>query len=57
MRAIGRTVAATMLAGCVAYAASQAAAETLDEQERKIRAEQEKAKAGGTPAAPAGSGA
>ena len=32
MRAIGRTVAATMLAGCVAYAASQAAAETLDEQ-------------------------
>ena len=32
MRAIGRTVAATMLAGCVAYAASQAAAETLDGQ-------------------------
>ena len=32
MRAIGRTVAATMLAGCVAYAGSQAAAETLDEQ-------------------------
>lgn len=29
----------------------------LDEQERKIRAEQEKAKAGGTPAVPAGSGA
>jgi type IV pilus secretin PilQ/predicted competence protein len=32
MRAIGRTVAATVLAGCVALAASQAAAETLDEQ-------------------------
>src|SRR6185503_16429286 len=32
MRAIGRTVAATVLAGCVAYAGSQAAAETLDEQ-------------------------
>src|SRR6185436_16592757 len=32
MRAIGRTVAATVLAGCVAYVGSQAAAETLDEQ-------------------------
>jgi hypothetical protein len=32
MRAIGRTVAATVLAGCVANAGSQAAAETLDEQ-------------------------
>jgi hypothetical protein len=32
MRAIGRTVAATVLAGCVAFANSKAGAETLDEQ-------------------------